>query len=141
EQTFSDVLHSLEGAVFQAQTPEDLRDVRRKENGRWVFNPELMTLVTSAMDEPPTTSGGEPFGLADLIAIDPQVTFDVVARRVTRLRLFNVLAAVRAYKQAEQLDADEPALSDPNALLRRLVREGRLTQESLLDPWGGTIQF
>lgn len=141
KKTFSDVLHSLEGAVFQSQTPESLRDVRRKENGRWVFNPELMTLVTAAMNEPPTTPGGEPFGLSDLIAVDPQVSFDNVARRVTRLKLFNVLAAVRTFKQNEKLDAEEPALNDPNALLRRLVRDNTLAAEGLLDPWGGTIQF
>lgn len=140
-QTFSDVLHSLEGAVFQSQTPESLRDIRRRENGRWVFNPELMTLVTASMTEAPTTPGGEPFGLADLLAVDSQVTFDNVARRITRLKLFNVLAAVRQWKQDQRVDSDEPVWSDPNALLRRLVRDGSLSQEGLLDPWGGTIEF
>ena len=140
--TFSSVLHSLEGAVFQAETPESLRDVRRKgPAGGWTFNPELMTLVTSAMGEPPTTPGGEPFGLGDLIAIDRQVTFDNVARRVTRLKIFNLLAALRSFKQEQQVDADEPILADPNALLRRLVRAEKITEPQLLDPWGGTIQF
>lgn len=141
KRTFSEVLHSLEGAVYQSQTPESLRDVRRKQNGRWTWNPELMTLVTAAMKEPPTTPGGEPFALGDLMLVDPQVTFDVVARRVTRLKLFNVLVAMRSYRQGEQLDGDEPALRDPAAMLRRIVREGKLTSEALLDPWGGTIQI
>lgn len=139
--TFSDVLHSLEGAVFQAETPEGLRDVRRKENGRWVFNPELMTLVTAAMNEEPTTPGGDPFRLSDLMAVDPQVTFDNVARRVTRLKLFNVLSAIRSFVLEEKLVGSEPALKDPNALLRRLVREKKIEQHGLLDPWGGTFEF
>lgn len=141
KETFSQVLHSLEGAVFQAQTPESLRDVRRKENGRWVFNPELMTLVTAAMSEEPTTPGGDPFRLNDLIAVDSQVTFDNVARRVTRLKLFNVLSTIRNFVFDEKLGANEPALRDPNALLRRLVRADRINQSGLLDPWGGTFEF
>lgn len=141
EKTFSAVLHSLEGAIFQSETPESLRDVRRKDKNAWTFNPELMTLVTAAMSEAPTTPGGEPFGLQDLIAVDSQVSFDNVARRVTRLKLFNVLAAFRTFRHDAQLDAEEPILRDPNAILRTLVRQDKLKQEQLLDPWGGTIQF
>jgi hypothetical protein len=140
-QTFSDVLHSLEGAVYEADTPESLRDVRRKERGRSTWNPELMTLVTGAMNAPPTTPGGEPFSFADLAAVDPQVSFDVVARRVTRMKLFNVLAAIRSYRASDNLGEDEPALRDPDALLRRLVRSDRLSSSALLDPWGGTMGF
>jgi hypothetical protein len=140
--SFADVLLSLEGAVFQATaSPDQLRDARRKVGSTWQFNPELMTLVTAAMKEPPQTPGGEALVLADLLAVDPQVTFDNVARRVTRLKLFGVLAAVRTFKHEHQLDQGEPALENPNALLRRLVREGGLTADALLDPWGGTIQF
>jgi hypothetical protein len=140
---FAEVVRALEGAVFQASAdPERLRDVRRKgKGGKFELNPELMTLVTGTMAEAPETPGGEPIELADLVAIDPQVTFDRVARRITRLKLFKVLAAVRAFRREKQLDPDEPALASPNALLRRLVREGRLQEEALLDPWGGTIQF
>ncbi|MBX3231013.1 MAG: hypothetical protein KIT84_36750 [Labilithrix sp.] len=141
KETFSEVLHSLEGAVFQAETPESQRDVRRKENGRWTFNPELMTLVTAAMTEEPTTPGGDPFKLGDLIAVDAQVSFDAVARRVTRLKLFNVLVAIRNFLNQENLTPDEPILRDPNGIIRRLVREGQLSKEMLIDPWGGTIQL
>ena len=85
------MLHSLEGAIFEsAKSPQSLMDSRRREHGRWVFNPELFTLVTDAMDDPPLTPGGEKLALGDLVAVDPQVTFDNVARRVTRLKLFTV---------------------------------------------------
>ncbi len=139
---FGEVLRSLEGAVFEATSSADaLRDVRRKSAGGWVFNPELMTLVTAAMSVPPTTPGGEPLALGDLLAVDPQVTFDNVARRIARLKLFRVLAEVRSFRKERSLDPDEPMFKNPNALLRRLVRDGRLTEDILLDPWGGTIQF
>lgn len=142
EKSFSAVLHSLEGAIFEAtKQPQSLIDARRKRDGRWVMNPELLTLVTDAMDAPPMTPGGEKLVLADLVAVDPQVTFDNVARRVTRLKLFTVLAAVRDVRSKRSLDPEEPLFKDPNALLRRLVREGALTDDQLVDPWGGTIQY
>src|SRR5690606_3111098 len=142
--TFGEVLRSLEGAVFEAAlTPQTLLDVARKDRrtGRWSFNPELMTLATEAMSAPPLTPGGEKLTLGDLIAVDPQVTFDNVARRITRLKLFQVLAAVRQERIQRGLDPDEPVFKDPNALVRRLVRKGALSEPTLLDPWGGTIQF
>jgi len=142
DESFSSVLHSLEGAVYSASLdPDRLIDVRRKTPGGYAFNPELMTLTTAAMDHPPETPGGELLSLGDLQAIDPQVTFDNVARRVTRYKLFKVLQAVRAFKVEHALDANEPALRDPNALVRRLVRSGTLTQSSLVDPWGGSMTF
>ena len=142
EKAFSEVLRSLEGAVFEAaKSPQTLIDARRKENGRWVFNPELFTLVTASFNDPPTTPGGELLSLADLVAVDPQVTFDHVARRVTRLKLFRVLTAVRDFRIQKNADPDEPVFKDPNALVRRLVQRHALAPEMLLDPWGGTLQF
>ena len=142
-EAFGHVLRSLEGAVYEATaSPERLRDVKRKTpSGAWTFNPELFTLTTAAMSEPPLTPGGEAITLPDLVAVDPQVTFDNVARRVTRLKLFRVLEAVRQAKKDRHLADDEPIWKDPNALLRRMVRDGTLDDSSLLDPWGGTMQF
>lgn len=144
KKAFSEVVHSLEGAVFEsAKSPQTLIDVRRRDpkNGKWAFNPEMFTLVTDAMKEPPTTPGGEPITLSDLTNVDPQVSFDNVARRVTRLKLFRILAAVREVRTSRSLDPNEPLFKDPNALLRRLVRSKGLAEELLLDPWGGTIEF
>ncbi|MCC6525865.1 MAG: hypothetical protein IT373_24675 [Polyangiaceae bacterium] len=144
DNAFRVVVHSLEGAVLEATTSaERLRDVRRRaaQGGKWEFNPELWTLVTAALDAPALTPGGETVSLQDLVTIDGQVNFDNVARRATRLRLFRVLAGVRSYRRGLALSPDEPALRDPQALLRRLVRSGSLADTDLLDPWGGTLQF
>ncbi|RLB64268.1 MAG: hypothetical protein DRI90_04995, partial [Deltaproteobacteria bacterium] len=140
---FAAVMKSLEGAVYEAcQSPERLRDAGRKgPGGAWTFNPELWTLTTAAMKPKPVTPGGEPFALSDLMVIDAQVSFDKVARRVTRLKLLRVLSAVHGFVRDNYLSPDEPALSDPPALLRRLVRNGQLSGNDLLDPWGGTMQF
>ncbi len=138
--TFNAVVRSLEGAVFQSSTSlETLPDVRRKEGKRYVFNPELMTLVTDAMGSKPLTPGGESIALPDLIAVDPQITYDNVARRVTRLKIFNVLTQVRSARAG--IDPDEPIFDDPNVFLRSLVRKGSLSDEALLDPWGGQLAF
>ena len=142
DEAFSSVLHSLEGAVYASSLdPSRLIDVRRKVGNASTFNPELMSLTTAAMDSPPVTPGGEPLSLGDLTAVDSQVTFDTVATRVTRYKLFKVLQAVRAFRTAHALDADEPALKDPNALLRRIVRTGELESGMLVDAWGGSMQF
>ncbi len=139
---FKNVLLSLEGAVMDAtSTPDTLRDAFRKEKSAFTFNPELFTLVTAAIEPPPETPGGEPITLGDLVALDKQVTYDNVARRVTRLKLFRVLSAVRRYRQDRNLDPDEPVLRDPNAILRRLTRTYELDPQALIDPWGGTMAF
>jgi hypothetical protein len=141
-ETFRTVVRSLEGAVFQASmAPETLPDVRRVEGGQSRFNPELMTLVTEAMSGTPETPGGEPLVLADIIAMDGQITYDNVARRVMRLKLFRVLSQVRQFRMSELPDPDEPALKEPNAILRKLLRDGTISDADLLDPWGGRLSF
>jgi len=138
--TFREVVRSLEGAVFEAsQAVETLPDVRRKEGARFKFNPELMTLVTDAMDKKPLTPGGEMVSLPDIIGIDPQITYDNVGKRVTRLKLFAVLSSVRSGRMG--MDADEPIFTDPNVFLRKLLRDGNLSDSQLLDPWGGRFSF
>ncbi len=142
DKAFSAIVRSLEGGVFEASgDPERLRDVRISASGRSALNPEMMTLTTEAMPEAPTTPGGEPWRLADLMVVDRQVTYDKVASRVTRLKLFRLLAAIRDHVHEQRLDADEPMLRDPNALLRRLVRADALHASDLLDPWAHNFVF
>lgn len=142
EEAFAQVVRSLEGAVLEATaSPDRLADVRRQTPRGYELNPELLTLVTEAMDTPPETPGGEPLVLEDLMALDPQVRFDRVARRIARLKLFRVLEQVRAFVYEQRLLPDELALEAPDVILRRLVREGQLEPSALLDPWGGTIGF
>ena len=142
DKAFSAIVRSLEGGVFESSgDPERLRDVRIGSAGHSALNPEMLTLTTEAMSEAPTTPGGEPWRLADLMAVDKQVSYDNVARRVTRLKLFRVLSAVRDYFHEQKLDSDEPMLRDPNALLRRLVRGEKLAAADLLDPWAHNLVF
>ena len=142
EKAFREIVQSLEGAVCESSgDPERLRDVRIRSANSSALNPEMLTLVTEAMEEPPVTPGGEPWRLSDLMAIDPQVKYDNVGRRVTRLKLFRVLSALRTYLFEHKLGPDEPMLREPNALLRRLVREEVIEAGALLDPWGHGLTF
>ncbi len=142
EATFKSIVRSLEGAVFESTAaPDKLENARRKTAQGYELNPELLTLVTDAMAEIPETPGGEPIELGDLVNMDGAVRFDRVARRVTRLKLFRVLDAVREHVYAHRLYPDELALKEPGSILRRLVRDGTLDPSMLLDPWGGTLQF
>jgi hypothetical protein len=142
KEEFRRIVQSLEGAIFESSSdPERLRDVRVRTATGYALNPEMLTLVTEAMGEAPVTPGGEPWLLADLMSIDRQVNFDTVARRVARLKLFNLLSSVRSYLFDRKIDRDEPALRDGNALLRRMVRDETLSSGDLLDPWGHGMQF
>jgi hypothetical protein len=142
DKAFRQVVQSLEGAVYESSSdPERLRDARVRMATGFALNPELLTLATEAMDEPPLTPGGEPWHLSDLMAVDGQVNFDHVARRVTRLKLFHLLAKLRNFVHENKLGVDEPALRDPNALLRRMVRSEAIEAGALLDPWGHGMTF
>jgi hypothetical protein len=142
EESFATVVRSLEGAVFESTESLDrLLDARREGPRGFELNPELLTLVTSAMESPPLTPGGEEVVLADLRALDRQVDFDHVARRITRLKIFRVLEIVRRFVYDQRLLPDEVAMRDPGAILRRLVRDGEITDSMLLDPWGRTLTF
>ena len=142
DKAFREIVQSLEGAVHESSNdPERLRDARVRTGTGFALNPELLTLVTEAMAEAPRTPGGEPWRLSDLMAIDGQVKFDNVARRVTRLKLFHLLSKLRTFIFENKLGLDEPALRDPNALLRRMVRDEVLQAGELLDPWGNGMAF
>ena len=142
DKAFRAIVQSLEGAVHEASSdPERLRDARVRTATGFAINPELLTLVTEAMEESPLTPGGEPWRLSDLMAIDGQVRFDKVAQRVTRLKLFHLLSKLRDFIFENKLGVDEPALRDPNALLRRMVHDEVLQTGDLLDPWGNGMTF
>jgi hypothetical protein len=141
-EAFRQIVRSLEGGVFESSgDPERLRDVRIHQGAGFALNPEMLTLTTEAMSRPPTTPGGEPWRLSDLMAIDPQVSYDNVARRVTRLKLLKVLTKVRTNFYEGKLGPDEPMLRDPNAMLRRFVRDKVLEPADLLDPWAHNLTF
>ena len=103
EKAFSEVLHSLEGAVFEADEEPADADRRATQGERSLDHESGAAHAGHRRDraEPPDHARRrEARRSRDLVAVDPQVTFDNVARRVTRLKLFTVLAAVRAVRSA-----------------------------------------
>lgn len=139
---FETVVQSFEGAVRDAASSHERAiDVRRRGPRGWELNPEIEVVIRDTLGDNGTTPGGEPMSLSDLRAVDSQVDFAHAARRVTREKLLHVLTQVRDYVHAHKLSSDEPILRDPNAIVRRLVRENGLEETDLIDPWGGTMRF
>lgn len=139
EATFRDTVRALEAALDGAVgSRDDLRALSPGADGRWRIAEEVWRTIAGG-DEPKLTPGGEPLVLDDLVAVDPALTFDTLARRVTRVRLLRVLAALRAQRKSrETLATPEPVSA---ALLAALVREHQIDERDLSDPWGGTLSF
>lgn len=144
-EAFEHAVASLHKSVLEASRDRaTLTDVRRGNGPGAAFHPELLASLFGVSgdapnDEVPHTPGGEPISLRDLLGRDAQVNFSVVAKRVTRLKLLRALLKLRDARKS--LDRDEPVFHDPNVFLRRVLREGALTEAELLDPWGGTLAF
>ncbi|MFO0664897.1 MAG: hypothetical protein U0174_13155 [Polyangiaceae bacterium] len=137
---FRSAVRSLEGAVFEASaSPETLKDVSRIRGGRHAFHPEVLGIALGALSSPPTTPGGETIGIADLESFDRQITYDNVGRRVTRLKLLRALLAMRT--AVKGIDRQEPLFKDPDAFMRRMLRDHTLDEAQLLDPWGQPFRF
>lgn len=139
-ESFRSAVRSLEGAVFEASSsPETLKDVSRLRGGAHVFHPEVLGIALGALSSPPTTPGGETIGISDLEAFDRQITYDHVAKRVTRLKLLRALLAMRG--TVKNIDRQEPLFRDPDAFLRRMFHDNSVTEEQMLDPWGQPFRF
>jgi hypothetical protein len=96
---------------------------------------ELSELLLESLDEEAlgdggaTGLGGEPVSVAALLRLDPAFTYDNVARRITRKRLFRTLMALRQLVRDRSLDLTWARRGDPAdwlALLRE--DEGILNQ-------------
>lgn len=127
-----------------AAVPERLDDVAVVTNGRWDFNAQLVAAVAERGGlgaEGATGLGGEPITVETLRAIDPAFTYDNVARRVTRQRLFRVLLALRRFVLQNGYDMPWARLGDPSGWLAYTATLddgafGRLESRELVDGWG-----
>jgi hypothetical protein len=141
-EAFKQVVRQLEGAINDAAgSRERVQDVARRGPRGWELNPEIEALVRDQIAGDVETPGGEPMTLDDVKRVDRQVDFEHAARRVARYRLLQALVRIRGYVKDHRLDRDEPIYKDPNAILRRLRGDEEAPDQSLLDPWGGTMRF
>lgn len=126
-----------------AAVPERLEDVAVQTNGRWDFNAQIVAALSDDAlgGEGATGLGGEPITVEALRAFDPAFTYDNVARRITRERLFRVLVALRRFVLSNGYDIPWARLGDPSTWLAHTSSLydpaiGQLSTRELVDGWG-----
>ena len=137
---------AIEGRVARS-IPDKLGEVAVRGPG-WRFNSEILNAVGADLGVKAITGlDGSPLTIAALQALDPNLTFDNVARRLTRRRLLRLLVALKDFVRAEQLDYGWARRKSPaswlNALRGRELPEGddgdeseEIRREDLFDAWG-----
>lgn len=97
------VIRALERYVASA----DIADVAMQERGRWRFNRALLDAIIDDPEIGPEGArdlGGLPLGIEALEAMDPALTFDRMARRITRERLLRAFVLLREQVRERNLD-------------------------------------
>lgn len=128
--------------------PENIAEVAVRERGRWRFNHSVLEAAIEdggLGEESAAALDGEPLDIDALRALDRAFTFDHVARRLTRQRLFRLLVALREASNHLGLDRPWARRGDPTQLVVSLLDlASNYTVEftetpdrqSLFDGWG-----
>jgi hypothetical protein len=129
-------------------------DVGQRVGARWEFNREIFDALMQSEDGADSSGGarnlgGGPLTIQDLQRLDPAFTFDNVARRLTRQRMFVLLVALRQFAAQRALDLRWSWRGDPTAWLRQMASsdgefsiedsDGNSTSinaDSMVDGWG-----
>lgn len=131
--------------LVDARVPSAIDQVGVFENGTWRFDREMLeAALTEAglADERAAALDGEPLDIAALTALDPSFTYDHVARRITRQRLFRVLWFLRQLVRERQLDLAWARRGDPREYPVSLLDSGISSDDEypershLFDAWG-----
>lgn len=97
------VIRALESFVASS----DIADVAVQERGRWRFNRALLDAIADDAEIGPEGArdlGGLPLGIEALEAMDASLTFDRMARRITRERLLRAFVLLRQQVRQRNLD-------------------------------------
>jgi hypothetical protein len=139
------VLRTLE-AYVASHVPDAMEDISVRTPRGWAFNREILDAVTGSADFGPEGArglDGLPLTIDALAALDPALTYDRMARRITRRRLFDVLVALRTLARSRNLDLAWAWRGDPQTWLPRLLEESDdesgemlLERADLFDGWG-----
>lgn len=133
---------AIEGRVTQS-VPDRMGDVAVRGRRGWRFNSEILTVVGAELGVKAVTGlDGSPLTIAALRALDPNLTFDHVARRLTRQRQLRLLVALKHFVRAGQLDYSWARRKSPTSWLTSLrdweSPEGdvNIGRKDLFDAWG-----
>lgn len=131
-------LGSLMRAVetyVDAHVSSSLDEVAVAEGAGHRFNHEVLeaALEESGLgDERAAALDGEPLDIDALTALDPAFTFDHVAERITRARLFRMLGFLRDLVRERELDMPWARRGDPSAYPLSLLEADDV-------PWHGDV--
>ncbi len=106
------------------QEPGAMADVATFHGRRAQFNSSILDATAMSAgfgDEAMASLGGEPLEIASLTTLDAAFTFDNVARRITRERLFRLLVLLREHMHARGLDRPWARRGDPAEYLTTLL--------------------
>lgn len=125
--------------IVEESIPARLDEVGVQGPRGWTWNREMLdTAVDHAGidDEGSAALDGEPLDIDALVALDPSFTFDNVARRITRKRLWDVIVAMRNMTHEQNLDLPWAHRGDPATWISSLVEDGNVETNALFDAWG-----
>ena len=142
------IFQAIEQQVAGA-LPERMDDVAVHTNRGWEFNSEIVEAVAtsgSLGSGGATGLGGEPLTIEALQQLDRAFTYDNVARRITRERLFRLVLALREFIRRNGFDLPWTRRGDPTTWIRGLVGmsvpgSGSLRREDLVDGWGEPFEL
>ncbi len=132
-------------------------DVGQRAGARWEFNREIFDAILRSSSEDTTGGarnlGGAPMTIDDLRRLDASFTFDNVARRITRKRMFTLLVALRQFVNQHALDLRWSWRGDPTVWLRQIGSSGEfevedsegnsstISADDMVDGWGNRFEL
>lgn len=129
------VIRTLEQRV--ASSP--LEDFAHRRGAGYEFNESVLDAIAGSVPgaEGARDLGGLPLTLDALRALDPSLTFDRMARRITRERLLGALIALREFVRGRGLDLAFGRRGQPEDWWDQLG----LGETATLDGWGRPLRF
>ncbi|MCB9595734.1 MAG: hypothetical protein H6719_23635 [Sandaracinaceae bacterium] len=142
------IVRALEGYV-SSSIPERVEDVAVQGARGFTFNGQILESVAQSGQLGPagaTGLGGDPLTIEQLQRFDPSLTYDNVARRITRERLFSLIVALRTFVAGHGFDLPWSRLGDPSEWMRQLQNQyvqgiGPITRQHLVDGWGRPFEL
>lgn len=141
------IMRAVEDYVA-SHVPGDLDDVAVREARGHRFNSEILEGALPAAGlggEGAAALDGEPLDIASLRAMDPAFTYDNVARRITRERLWRLAWMLRQLVRDRQLDRPWARRGDPAQYLVAMLEAHDVSwqetpiREHLFDAWGNAF--
>lgn len=136
------ILRAIEQRIEQS-LPDHLDEVAFRSASGWRFNHEILNLLLPELQaEGLVGLDGNPLTIEGLAALDPTITFDNAARRITRQRLFHLYVSLEHFVRSKQLSHAWARRGDPGRWLLGLIdwadadEHDAIKREDLFDAWG-----